>query len=687
MNTRRTRLLIALCFLLQAASAGPSSAESSANGLSWNDGTSLLFLGEDTDVLTLASRREESAAKAPAVAQVLTRKDFWDRGDLTLGRVLDQQPGFYMAQKEYGTVPYLRGLPESVLFLYDAVPLRSEVSKSFHPLDQDLSLAAVKRIEIVRGASSVLWGLDAFSGVVNVVPLTGKDLHGVETGLLGAFGEDAYQAYVNAGGSGSGWSAFGSLSFGERDLSSGRASVVRFWDGRDGGPVSPAERFGSDRPETQQTFDFSGNVTLGDGMTFSGRFARSQTPYTLADADRGASWIEERTTEVGHIKADYQKKLSLETSVRASAYYMGLSPESRIIDRSFSPREDTLYGETLMEHALWSGRGLVTAGASYKSTRVRDTLIWKSYFPDYLGSDNTAFLPDLATKDVEHSLGSVFAQYLHKTRSWDAVAGLRADFHNEYENGLNTTLGLIWHPQDDFTMKFLYGTSFRSPSGRQYVEEGSAKELEKARNFSVQLAWKPSERLSGDVTGFYTKIFDHVREDPFAGISLPNDQEVLGVEASARLKILESLSLFGNITALNHSGPDETYRYTEFSILGPGGEREETVVDLTYPFDVGPKTFGNIGLLWSPTKRFSGRMRLRYFSETTLIYPRGTRTHTAPAAWLLDMDALWKNCFLPKLDLTAAVTNALDRDYDIPGTYSMIDGAPLTVHLQLRYRW
>ncbi len=134
-------------------------------------------------MLTLASRREESAAKAPAVAQVLTRKDFWDRGDTTLRRVLEYQPGFYMAPKEYGTRPYLRGIPESTLFLYDAVPLRSEVSKSFHQLDQDLSLAAVKRIEIVRGASSVLWGLDAFSGVVNVVPLTGKDFQGVKPAL------------------------------------------------------------------------------------------------------------------------------------------------------------------------------------------------------------------------------------------------------------------------------------------------------------------------------------------------------------------------------------------------------------------------------------------------------------------------------------------------------------------------
>ncbi len=177
-------------------------------------------------------------------------------------------------------------------------------------------------------------------------------------------------------------------------------------------------------------------------------------------------------------------------------------------------------------------------------------------------------------------------------------------------------------------------------------------------------------------------------EDPFAGVSLPNEQEFWGLEASARWHLItRTLALFGHLTALTHQGPEESYRYTEFTILGPGGEQEETVVDLAYPFDAGPKTFGNLGLLWTPTKKLSGRIRLRYFSETTLSYPRGLLKARAPEVWLLDLDTVYKDCLVPKLDLTAAVTNALDRDYEIPGTYSMIDGSPFTFHLQLRYRW
>lgn len=95
-----------------------------------NDDTLLMFVGEDLDVLTIASRREEGARQAPAVARVITRETLEEMGVRTLSQALETAPGFHMAQKEWGTQPYLRGIPDSVLFLYDTVPLGSDVSKS-----------------------------------------------------------------------------------------------------------------------------------------------------------------------------------------------------------------------------------------------------------------------------------------------------------------------------------------------------------------------------------------------------------------------------------------------------------------------------------------------------------------------------------------------------------------------------
>ena len=199
-----------LVVLLLLLPAGELRAEGTEPSAERND-TLLMFVGEDLDVLSIASRRQESAWQAPAVAHVITREEIKERGIRTLSHALEMEPGFYMAKKEWGTQPYLRGIPDSVLFLYDTVPTGSDISKSLHPLDHELSLAPIKRIEILRGPGSVLWGADAFAGIVNLVPMTGKDLEGAETGILYGGPGNQRLIYANAGHDAGLWDAFFSV--------------------------------------------------------------------------------------------------------------------------------------------------------------------------------------------------------------------------------------------------------------------------------------------------------------------------------------------------------------------------------------------------------------------------------------------------------------------------------------------
>jgi len=180
--------ILTVAILVFFVPSGPLRAESKEPSAGRND-TLLMFVGEDLDVLSIASRRQESAGQAPAVAHVITREEIRERGIRTLSHALEMEPGFYLAKKEWGTQPYLRGIPDSILFLYDTVPTGSDVSKSLHPLDHELSLASIKRIEILRGPGSVLWGPDAFAGIVNMVPMTGKDLEGGKRAFCTAAGE------------------------------------------------------------------------------------------------------------------------------------------------------------------------------------------------------------------------------------------------------------------------------------------------------------------------------------------------------------------------------------------------------------------------------------------------------------------------------------------------------------------
>ena len=51
------------------------------------------------------------------------------------------------------------------------------------------------------------------------------------------------------------------------------------------------------------------------------------------------------------------------------------------------------------------------------------------------------------------------------------------------------------------------------------------------------------------------------------------------------------------------------------------------------------------------------------------------------------MGSIIKDIFYPGLDLEIAIRNLFDKDYETPGTYTTIEGDPLTVVLTLRKRW
>ncbi len=62
--------------------------------------TLLMFVGEDLEVLSIASRRQEAAWSAPAVAHVITRKDMEDKNAQTVSQSLTGTPGFHFNETE-----------------------------------------------------------------------------------------------------------------------------------------------------------------------------------------------------------------------------------------------------------------------------------------------------------------------------------------------------------------------------------------------------------------------------------------------------------------------------------------------------------------------------------------------------------------------------------------------------------
>ena len=677
----RAVALVGMAVVLMAASAKIGEAAGRSG-----DHTMVMFVGEDLGLLSIASRREEGAWKAPAVATVLSREELRDKGIDTLSEALSLVPGFYVAEREGGSRPYLRGIPNSVLFLFDTVSLCSDLSKELHPLDHELSLAPVKRIEIVRGPSSVLWGPDAFGGVVNVVPLTGKDFQGVEVGVVGGGPDSDTGAYVNLGRDSHSWNGFVSISARKGEEDDRAAHVVEFFGDEHGPPVPPPQRYGSARPGRAKYLDTYACIGYRQALTLSAKASWYKRPYTMKGEDKALGWLEERRADWGYVKLEGRRKLGWMQGLRFTASYQWLEPELRIIDMAFHQKEHTAYGELVYDKSLWRGMGVLTAGISYRDRKVHNAPVWEAYLPDFLGPENTAFLPRIVKTSYRTRLGSLFLQYLHKKGDLDLVAGLRYDKHSPYQDHLSYNMGVVWSHGQSWVLKLFYGTAYRTPFSRQLLGEDSP-ELEKTTALSAQLSFRPTSSLFLGLSGFRNRIENHIMEDPYAGLSEPNSQRITGVELEAKVKVARYLELGANLTLLDNHGPDETYRLNLYSYVTPDGEVVKHFVDLAYPFDSGPDAIGNLWMRWKDPERVSLFVRVGFSSDYRLVPPRNQRPFKVDGGCIVDAALRFKDLPVSGAELTVAVKNLLNRDYDTAGTYSLRPARGISAQLWVRKSW
>ena len=677
-------------FLFVAAiviSVAMSDAYAAEEGNAKKSDTLLMFVGEDIDVLSIASRREENAWQAPAVATVVTREEIWERGVRTLSQALEMTPGFYMAQKEYGSESYLRGIPNSVLFLYDTVPMGSDVTKSLQPLDHELSLVSVKRIEVIRGPGSVLWGPDAFAGIVNVVPMTGKDLEGVETGVL--YGEPGNQGalYANMGHDAGDWDLFLSVRGRSGEEDDTTCNIVRFW-GDNGKTAYPYEdRFGEEELDRSRYFEASGRFAYKDWFSVSGLISDYRKPYAITGPPESSSqeltWPESRGGPFGYVKLEANRDLDPFSGLRFTGYYRWQNSEYEIIDRTLEQQEGSLYGELIYDRTFFAGKGVFTGGMAYRKTDVNDAAVWRSYFPDYVAAQKGNLLPLYSLEDFNTQLWSLFGQYTHKIGDFDFLVGLRNDNHDQYKDALSYNAGIVWSPRSEWVLKLLYGTAYRTPYVKQLVG-GVEPDLEEIETLNLQVSWKPTEKVNLTVGGFSSRIDNHLMEDPYAGLSEPNHQKIYGVELMGNVFPMKRLSFSANLTLMNNSGPDETYNYLKY-VDDP--TKPPIYEELSFPYDIGPKRLFNLTGTWRPIDNISLFARLGYHSSTQLIYPRADSFSTIGGAWLLDMAATYSNILTPGLDLQISVRNLTNNHYEIPGTYSTIEGEPISAEVVLRKRW
>lgn len=124
---------------------------------------------ESTEITS--PRREGAAAKdLPQAVSTIEAREFDVRGYVDAGDLLRTEHSIQVDEEFSGRkrVSLRGGNPDEVIVLYDGIRLNGNYTSDF-----DLSmieLSDIERFEIIKGSNTTLYGSEAFSGVINIVP-------------------------------------------------------------------------------------------------------------------------------------------------------------------------------------------------------------------------------------------------------------------------------------------------------------------------------------------------------------------------------------------------------------------------------------------------------------------------------------------------------------------------------------
>ena len=139
------------------------------------------FLEEET--VSIAVRHEQPISKAPAHVHVITDEDIRQSGAPDLPTVLRRIPGMEVIQMtgaEFNVS--MRGnnqlLANKILVLVDGRSIYIDAQGFMFWKAIPVTLPEIKRIEVLKGPASALYGFNAFDGVINIITKSPEEMSG-----------------------------------------------------------------------------------------------------------------------------------------------------------------------------------------------------------------------------------------------------------------------------------------------------------------------------------------------------------------------------------------------------------------------------------------------------------------------------------------------------------------------------
>ncbi|HEY3119930.1 MAG TPA: TonB-dependent receptor [Vicinamibacteria bacterium] len=489
-------LLPAPALLAQEAAPSPPAKTSLIEKLSEFHDFEDLELDELLNVtISIAAGRTQTLEEAPSIVSVVTDEDIHRMGARTLEEVLETVPGIEVLTDATGhgritiravIAGFTSGSSENALVLFNGHRLNEDVNGGATFVNLDIPVDNIKKIEIIRGPGSALFGANAFLGVINIVTYNADTFKGLEVSAGGG-SFDTKQASVLFGRTAGEVSLSGFAQW--SDTNGPRllvpADVQTFTDLalRPFG-IPPASLAPGRTQDDRRTFDANASLVY-QGLTLSGRFKDEDAGGYIGFVDNLGTRSRNKNQQLG-LYADYHRSLGAKSNLRSS-FTFNQSTEELVIEAfppgAFLPSpvfgfvrfpdgiiddlglgSRRVGGEASVDTTVFRGN-TATFGAGWDRESTYDLSNRGNFDPlTRLPAPSLQPLPNIIP-DAARRVFSLFAQDTWSpTPRVGVTAGVRRDDYSDFGSTVNPRAALVLRLPSDFTLKLLYGRAFRAPT-------------------------------------------------------------------------------------------------------------------------------------------------------------------------------------------------------------------------------
>ena len=490
--------------------------------------------------ISVASKRPETIKDAPSIITVISAEQIQSYGARHLRDVIDRLPNTQVIGSQL--YPHNRSsvrgvtqthLDDKILVLLNGRPLREAGQGGINgDIYSSFPVALISQIEVIRGPGSVLYGTNAFAGVINIVTKEGQESTGVTISAeAGSFGTQEYN--VRGGGRQGDFNYIGAVSFHDNDGDTFTNTAAE---------IGPAGNFETGRHAIETVLQanyqhFSFNAIFNK--------VEQQSANNLLSFPSDDWTVERRFIDIG-----YQHTMNKHWQANASLSYNGMNNTAAIIGgtgRFFTTKSRGYLAEVSVQGELSDGSHLVVGGVydKLKGDNVSD------------GTLNT---------EIDTWRSSLYAQLDYQTSpELKLTAGFQINKPEGGDNDISPRFAAVYKLSPAWSAKLLYGQAYRSPFGldlflnASFLQGNANLKPETIDTFSAQLNYQYHDNHFA-LAYYYSRhddlIIRQLDNSGQARLTNSGNIEYEGVEIEYERRLSPSLSILGNASYQSNETDD-----------------------------------------------------------------------------------------------------------------------------------